>query len=47
LEAGRYYGMRRSQFLKVIFFLFLPRILEKHQTNSGKILWDEKHKVTI
>nr|ASZ79966.1 MADS4 [Bambusa multiplex] len=22
----------------------LPRILEKYQTNSGKILWDEKHK---
>jgi MADS-box transcription factor len=23
----------------------LSRILEKYQTNSGKILWDEKHKV--
>nr|AHM92064.1 MADS-box protein 4 [Phyllostachys edulis] len=22
----------------------LPKILEKYQTNSGKILWDEKHK---
>ncbi|CAM0955430.1 unnamed protein product [Alopecurus aequalis] len=22
----------------------IPRILEKYQTNSGKILWDEKHK---
>lgn len=25
----------------------LPRILEKYQTNSGKILWDEKHKVLV
>ena len=23
----------------------LSRILEKYQTNSGKILWDENHKV--
>jgi hypothetical protein len=25
----------------------LSRILEKYQTNSGKILWDEKHKVRV
>jgi MADS-box transcription factor, plant len=25
----------------------LSRILEKYQTNSGKILWDENHKVTF
>ena len=43
------FSLKKSNIHDCIFLVChrLSKILEKYQTNSGKILWDEKHKVTF